>query len=261
MTDPKSNWAEPDRLWAGSGEAIFSVLPQTILTNFFSPRSENALLWNLIYPRAQPSLSLQALLALQPSWGTADLGVDRDEALIPYYWGYRLDGMRLDGLDGVLTDIDGRGPKTEVDLFLLGERTLISIESKRSSTFGRCARYMARRCPEIHNTNQDQDVSCRYWEPGPARFSELLKMGPRPTPESDTVPCNVHYQLARTNLVGGILASRLGRHHAMWILMPRKRWHALESTWLDFVERVGDDRAWRWMRAIAWEQIRNLPTY
>ena len=260
MTNPASNWAEPSRLWAGSGEAIFSALPQTILTNFYSPRSENALLWNLIYPRAQPSLSLQTLLDLEPLWGTADLGIERDEPLIPYYWGYHLDGSRLDALDQVLTGINAKGPRTEVDLFFLGERTLISIESKHTSGFGRCSRYAARCCPEIHNAHLEEPVNCQYWQPGPARFSELLQVGPRPTPESDAVPCNVHYQLARTYLVGSTLAWRLGRQFALWIFLPRKRWRALEPTWLDFVERVDDDQAWRWMRAIAWEQIAMLPT-
>lgn len=260
MTGSNTHRIEPHRVWAGSGENIFSVLPQTIRANFYSPRSENALLWNLIYPRAQPSLSLRALLAFTPLWGTADLRIEYDEILFPYYWGYHLDGTRLAGLDEVLSTIDGSGPQTEVDLFLLGERTLISIESKHTSSFGRCSRFTAGRCPEIHESDQNTNESCRYWEPGPTQFSELLQLGPPPTSESDEVPCNLHYQLARTHLVGTTLARRLGRQHALWIFLPHKRWRALEPSWLDFVDRVSDDQAWRWMRAIAWEQIGALPT-
>lgn len=258
MTDRSFDTPHPKRLWTGSGEAIFSVLPNTILTNFYSDRSENALLWNLIYARAQPTLSLKALLALKPLWGSADLGDDQDDHLVPYYWGYHRDGSRLQWLDDTLADVDGAGPRTEVDLFLLGERRLIAVESKHTSGFGRCARYAAQRCPEIHPANTD-DPHCRYWEPGPALFTNLLQVGPRPTSESDAVPCNVHYQLARTLLVGSELARRLGRQFALWVFLPRKGWRALEPAWLDFVARVDDDLAWRWMRAIAWEQIRSLP--
>jgi hypothetical protein len=258
VTEPNFTGAEPDRLWVGSGEAIFTVLPQSVLRNFYSPRSENALLWNLIYPRAQPSFSLKDLLTLDALWGTPDLGSVPDEHLIPYYWGFQLDGSRLSELDETLASIDGGGPQTEVDLFLLGEKTLIGVESKRSSGFGRCARYSAGRCPEIH-PNDPENQACRYWEPGPGCFSDSLGMGPRPTPDSELVPCNLHYQLARTYVVGSALAQRLGRQFALWIFLPQRRWRALEPTWLDFVERVGDDQSWRWMRVISWEQLQTLP--
>jgi hypothetical protein len=256
--DSNTHRAESKRLWAGSGEALFNVLPHTILANFRSPRSENALLWNLIYPRAQPSLSLKALLELDALWGTPNLPFDVDDQLIPYYWGYRLDGSSLEKLEDVLMAVDGPGPKTEIDLMLLGYRYLFAVEGKHTSGFGRCARYQSHRCPEIHRTESDKQI-CRYWEPGVTRFSTLLELGDRPTPGSEQVPCNTHYQLARTYLIGHELAEQLNRDFALWVFLPRKRWRALEPSWLDFVERVKDDRAWGWMRAIAWEQIQSLP--
>jgi hypothetical protein len=164
---------KPSRLWTGSGEPLFSALPGTILANFYNPQSENALLWNLIYPRAQPSLSLRSLLSLKTLWGTPDPGDYKDDELIPYYWGYAQDGSRLRDLDSVLDEVDGPGPKTEIDLFLLGQHRLIAIEAKHNSVFGRCSRYAAHRCPEIHASDEEGTV-CRYWEPGPGQFVAWL---------------------------------------------------------------------------------------
>jgi hypothetical protein len=190
-----------------------------VLANFNTPRSENALLWNLLYPRSQPSLSLAALLALSSLWGTAPPGEVRDDQLHPFYWGHGLDGSRLQGLDDALKEVDGPGPKTEIDLILLGKKVLISVEAKHTSLFGRCSRYAAMRCPEIH----------------------------------------VHYQLARTVMVGHHLAKRLNREFALWIFLPQARWRSIEKTWLDFADRVLDDHIWRSMRVISWEQVQSLP--
>jgi hypothetical protein len=250
---------EPARLWAGSGEPLFAALPGTILANFYNPHSENALLWNLIYPRAQPSLSLGSLLALKTLWGTPEPGDYKDDELIPYYWGYAQGGSRLSGLDGVLDAVDGPGPKTEIDLFLLGKQRLIAVEAKHNSVFGHCSRYAAHRCPEIHKS-EGTTSTCHYWEPGPGQFEGAFAFGSRPTNEDVGVPCHRHYQLARTYLVGRNIAERLGLDFALWVFLPQKRWRAIEATWKDFTDRVIDDHAWRWMRVISWEQIQTLPT-
>jgi len=249
---------EPARLWAGSNEPLFAALPGTILANLYNPRSENALLWNLIYPRAQPSLSLRSLLTLKTMWGTPNPGNLKDDEMIPYYWGYAQDGSRLAELDDVLDEVDGSGPKTEIDLFLLGQQLLIAIEVKHNSVFGRCSRYTAHRCPEIHASEAEASI-CRYWEPGPGQFVRALAFGTRPQNGDVDVICNAHYQLARTFVVGQTLAWKLRRDFALWIFLPQKRWRAIEKSWLDFADRVVDDRMWRWMRAISWEQIQTLP--
>ncbi len=259
MLDRNKHHAQPERLWAGAEEAIFSALPGTILSNFYTPRSENALLWNLIYPRAHPSINLRALLTLKPLWGTTDLQMDEEEVLTPYFWGYHIDGTRLPGLEQVLVEIDGAGPRTEIDLFLSGASTLIAVEAKHTGGFGRCSRYMAAQCPEVHPATTGTAV-CRYWELGPSRFADQLAMGDRPMLDQMVIPCNDHYQLARTYLVGKTLAQRLGRRFALWIFIPRKRWRSLQTGWLDFAERVQDDRVWRWMRVIPWEELQKLPT-
>jgi hypothetical protein len=248
----------PQRLWTGSSEPIFSVLPGTVLANCNNPRSENALLWNLLYPRSQPSVSLAALLALSSLWGTATPGEVRDDQLLPFFWGYGLNGSRLKGLDAVLREVDGPGPKTEIDLILLGEKVLITVEAKHTSLFGRCSRYGAMRCPEIHE-NDSAESSCRYWDTGSGRFADLLGFGSRPEPTSLEVPCNVHYQLARTVMVGYHLAQRLDREFALWIFLPQARWRSVEKTWLDFSERLLDDHIWRSLRVISWEQLQSLP--
>lgn len=250
---------EPARLWAGSRERIFTVLPGTVLANFNNPRSENALLWNIIYPRAQPYLSLHSLLRLKHFWGSSSPDDVKDDQLIPYYWGYRQNGSRLHALDDVLNELDGSGPKTEIDLFLLGQRNIILVEAKHTSVFGRCMRYSSRRCPEIHPAQADESV-CRYWEPGPANFADALAFGSRPDYDAEEIPCYTHYQLARTFVIGKTLAEQLSRQFALWVFLPQKHWRVVEKTWMDFVDRVVDDHLWRWMRVISWEQIQTLPS-
>ncbi len=39
-----------------------------------------------------------------------------DDALLPYFWGFDVDGERLPELDPVLVEVDGPGNKTEIDL-------------------------------------------------------------------------------------------------------------------------------------------------
>ena len=58
------------RIWFGSEERIFNVLPNNVVANFRTPRSENALLWNTIYRIAQPTINLKSMLDLKPIWGT-----------------------------------------------------------------------------------------------------------------------------------------------------------------------------------------------
>lgn len=250
---------KPSRLWAGSDEPIFGVLPGTVLDNFYNPHAENALLWNLIYPRAQPTLPLVELLGRVPLWGTPYPEELKEERPLPYYWGFGQDGSRLAELDDVLIHVDGPGPKTEIDLLLRGQRLLIAVEAKRNGDFGRCARYVGGRCPEVHGSGEGGDAVCRYWEPGAAQFVAQLIMGARPGPETLNPACNLHYQLARTLLIGKSLAVRLGLQFALWVFLPRKRWRALEKTWLDFTERVRDDQLWRMMRVLSWEQVEQIP--
>ncbi len=201
---------------------------------------------------------MAALLDGPPLWGSSYPEELRGEQLIPYFWGYRHDGVRLEALDEVLEAVDGPGPKTEIDLFLRGSGILIAVEAKHTSSFGRCSRYASGRCPEVH-LPLDGDEACRYWEPGPSHFSDLLAFGSRPDPESLDVPCNIHYQLARTLLIGQTLARQLGLAFGLWVIVAQTGWRGLEKTWLAFTECVRDDRQWRMMRVVSWEQIRKLP--
>jgi hypothetical protein len=238
---------------AGSQEPVFDVLPRRIIDDLTKPQSESSLLWNTIYPRAQPTLALAEILDQRPLWGTA-AELD-DDALIPYYWGFDQAGKRLQGLDSALDMIDGAEQQTEVDLFLLGAQQLVLVEAKRSGGLGRCARYMSERCPEVHI-----DGACRYWELDRARFASALEFGARPVPEADPPPCNRHYQLARTLLVGLALSKKIDRRLHLWLILPRARWRALEADWLDFVGRIRDAGLWRRLRVYAWENIRQLRT-
>jgi len=248
----------PKRVFSGEEEGIFSVLPESVLTNFINPTSENALLWNVIYPLAQPTIALIDLLNIRPLWGNPNEENETDDALTPYYWGYDVDGVRLSRLDDVLLMIDGSGPKTEVDLFFLGKGNLILVESKRKSGFGRCSRFVKRRCPEMHLTVGDGWSPCRYWEVEKSRFISHLAMGLRPEPDSESPACNRHYQLARTLTIGHELADLLEREFHLWVFAPRPHWSKLEKDWLDFTERVQDDSLWRRLRVIAWEDIQEI---
>ncbi|MGD2254092.1 MAG: hypothetical protein PVF70_14375 [Anaerolineales bacterium] len=250
----------PRRLLVGQEERIFDVLPQSVLANLYHAASENALLWNLIYPLAQPTLSLAALLSLRPLWGTAALQADEDD-LRPYYWGYSVDGERLPGLDQALDSVDGPGPRTEVDLFLVGETNLVLVEAKHMSGPGRCSRYGSGRCPEVHVEEVGAQESCRYWELPSSRFDRLLELGERPQPDDTAPPCNRHYQLARTLTLGATLAAEHGLDLHLWMITPRSRWASLQKSWLDFAERVREDSVWRRMRVLSWETIAGLPTH
>jgi hypothetical protein len=239
------------RILHGEREPIFRALPQSVLDNLRSPSSETAVLWNLIYPLARPSLSLDKLLAIQPIWGSKN-DLQEDE-LAPYFWGHALSGVRLPILDDTLGAVEGKGPRTEVDLFLVGDRNLIAIEGKHLAALGRCSRYQKSSCPEIHGSPVEDD--CRYWERRISRFSSLMDFGTRPDVETQNPPCHRHYQLARTLLVGVRMAEALDLAMHLWLLIPRMRWSSAERDWMDFADRVKDEGLWKRMRVIALEDL------
>lgn len=245
-----------NRLLAGSSEPIFTVLPERVLANLRRQGSENALVWNMVYPRARPTLLLREWLAVPPLWGTAKLEAAED-VLTPFFWGYSVDGRRLEGLDECLDRLDGPGQQTEVDLFLLGASTLVLVEAKHLTAAGRCKRHASHRCPEVHPEGVGTGEPCRYWDVPGIRFSGALDFGPRPAPGGKTPPCARHYQMGRTLMLGLLLAERLSRVLNLWLMMPRQRWRGLQTTWLDFADRVRDPQLWRRLRVLAWEDIPN----
>jgi hypothetical protein len=241
----------------GESEPIFSALPERVLGNLRYPGSENALVWNMVYPLASPELSLTSILALNPLWGTPTLQLPEDK-LIPYFWGYSVDGQFLPELKNILDEIDGPGLQSEVDLFLVGENNLILAEAKHLSTMGRCSRFSNGRCPEVHPQRFQTASACRYWEHGEQNFSRQLLFGNRPAPGGKNIPCNRHYQLGRTLLVGRALAARLKLDLHVWLLIPRSRWRAIQKPWMDFCDRVKDEALWRRMRVISWEDVQSI---
>ncbi len=245
----------PGRILAGENEPIFDALPEGVMANLRRAGSENVLVWNLIYPHSAAGLPLQGLLALPRLWGSA---VPREEdRLVPYFWGFSVAGERCPMLDDALMDVDGPGPQTEIDLILLGARTLVVVEAKRSVGPGRCGRYLQGRCPEIH-LRMAAEQSCRYWEDPTARFNAELSFGDRPTTGDPSPPCNRHYQLARTLLVGRALEKKLAREFHLWLFVGRRQWRSIERDWVDFTDRLRNDDLWRRSRVIAWEDIRSL---
>jgi len=246
----------------GSGETVFSALPNQVLANLRHSGSENALVWNLIYPLAKPTINFASLMTLTPLWGTVELDFENEALeLEPYYWGFNILGEPLFALDSTLERIDGSGPKTEVDLFLVGKTDIVLVEAKHLSGLGRCSRYAQHRCPEIYLSEEDRMQSCRYWQSGEQAFGQHLELGSRPKPGDPSPACNRHYQLARTLLVGITLAKELRLNPHLWLILPRKRWRNMEKTWLDFAERVRDECLWRQMRVLAWEDVQSLSEY
>ncbi len=243
----------PDRLLAGQAEPIFDALPESILGNLRHPGSENALLWNSIYPLAQPTLSLSQFLALPCQWGSY-WEVPPEDELIPYYWGYSLAGERLPELESFADASEGPESRIEVDLFLLGKRHLVLVEAKHLSGLGRCSRYTQGRCPEIQPPGHGEG-SCRYWDHPEFIFSSHLRFGERPTERSEAPPCSRHYQIARTLLLGARLAAIYRRTLHLWLIMPMSRWRSIEPDWLDFCDRVRDSELWKRLRVLTWEAL------
>jgi hypothetical protein len=209
--------------------------------------------WQSFYPFAHVGLSYRSWSSILPLWGSP-LPPEQDDQLVPYFWGLRVDGQPLAGLSDAARAIAGRDDRLEVDLLLAGERTLIAVEAKTDAEPGRCVRYEASRCPEVHGGLEP----CRYWESG-ASFSELMDFGPRPASnDAARPPCARHYQLARTLLMVQRLGRTSGLQPQLCLILPRRRWPALRPLWLDFAERVRDEELWRCLRVVAWEDLSRL---
>jgi hypothetical protein len=250
---PRRKAPLPRAILAGEQEGAFDRLPETVIANLRRPHSENALLWNTFYPQPGRSIRLESLLAIRPLWGTR-LAAPTEETLEPYFWGFNAGGHPLPGLEQTLDEVDGPGPRTEIDLLLLGPSSLIVVEAKNLSTLGRCGRHQRRVCPEVHLSADHWLEQCRYWDVPAARFDRLLDLGPRPGPGAPAPACARHHQLARTLVVGDALARRQALRLLVWVLLPRERWPAHERTWLDFAERVRDPDLWRRLRVMGWEE-------
>ena len=269
----------PRGILAGSDEKVFQALPTSTLENMRRARDESAVLWNVLYPKAQPHLSFRDLLALRPLWGRPAGPDVPDDDLQPFYWGFSIDGERMSDLPAALEAVAGREDLLEVDLLLVGRKNLVVIEAKNLASAGQCGRYLHWRCPEIHRTSEALPLrspplesssggdklpgnarGCRYWEEPSEPFARLFDFGSRPSPESDRPPCADHYQLARCLLLARELARRIGRQPHLWLIVPQARWPEISPTWLSFAERVEDDEDWRGLRVLAWEAIQNLGT-
>ena len=245
----------PRGILSGSDEAIFRVLPQSVLDNMRRARDESALLWNILYPRAHPGLSLQALLTPRPMWGSpADPG--EEDELRPFFWGFAVSGERPPRLDESLEVVAGRDDLLENDLLLVGKRHLILVEAKHLGIAGTCGRYNNSRCPEVHRPGEP---GCRYWMGAPGLFEDHFNFEAKPTPDTDRPPCFRHYQLARTLLLARDLSGRMGLIPHVWLIVPRRRWPEVRPVWLDFAERVRDDAMWRRLRVLSWEALQRLP--
>ena len=244
----------PKGVLAGDREPIFSFLSEEVRANMLRQGSESAVLWNAFYPFAHRGISLRDWLSQRPLWGSAPQAVE-DDQLIPYFWGLHADGSPLEGLADTAWTIAGRDDRLEIDLLLLGSRHLVVVEAKVDGEAGRCGRYYAERCPEVHGGGG----TCRYWEDGPAAFDRVLDFGLRPERDQEArPPCATRYQLARTLLAVQHLARKKGLTPHFALLIPRRRWPALEAGWLDFAERVRDEAQWRRLRVLAWEDLMAL---
>lgn len=244
----------PAGIAAGDREPIFSRLSEEIVQNMRRPGSESAAIWNAFYAFAHTGIEARAWYGLPRLWGTAVV-VPQDDRLTPYFWGLDVEGRPLEGLARSIEEIAGREDRLEVDLILKGANHLIAVEAKVDAEPGRCGRYLSGRCPEVHQVGSP----CGYWEPGPGRFDAHLDFGLRPIADMEEGPaCSEHYQLGRTLLLVERLARQTGAAGSVCLLIPRRRWAAIRTTWLDFVDRVRDDGLWRRLRVLAWEDLKGL---
>lgn len=249
-----TNAPPPAGITSGEREPIFSHLSEEIVRNMRQPGSESSAIWNAFYPFAHAGVESRAWHGVPRLWGTpaVDPGDDR---LTPYFWGLDVEGRPMDGLAAAIGAIAGRDDRLEVDLILRGQRGIVVVEAKADAEPGRCGRYLGGRCPEVHQVGE----ACRYWEPGAAGFWPRLDFGPRPAADlADAPPCSHHYQLGRTLLLAEHLGGALGLVPYLCLLIPRRRWPSIRSTWLDFAERVREEDAWRRLRVMAWEDLRVL---
>ena len=244
----------PRSILSGENEGAFDHLPETVIANLRRTNSENARLWNTFYPRPGFELRLADLLSVTPLWGS--LAEDPlNDRMQPYFWGFHPNGQRLEGLADALEEIDGTGPRTEIDLILRGDANVVVIEAKNLSTLGRCGRFQRRVCPEVQVTAERWLERCRYWDEDGARFDAFLDFGPRPGPGAPPPHCARHYEMARTLLVGQALARRHAARLHVWVILPKGRWPAIERTWLDFADRIHDPERWRRLRVVAWDDL------
>ena len=219
------------------------------------PDSESALLWNLIYQRAQPTLAAEELLSLPPLWGSRVDPIFDD--LLPYYWGFSQMGARMPRLDHVLDMVDGPGPKTEVDLFLLGESGACAYRGKAHGRMWGGAVGTAQENVPRFTMNPRRLVA----DIGHRRnrcFPTCSISGSSPSEMIRHRCANRHYQLGRTALVGSELAKELNRRLHLWLILPRSRWRYLRRDWIDFSDRIGNDSLWRRLRVLAWEDVISL---
>jgi hypothetical protein len=241
----------PKGILAGEREPLFRYLSEEVRLNMARHGSESAALWNAFYPFAHQGLSLRGWQRIRPLWGAASFSQD-DDLLVPYFWGLSVDGTPLDGLADTAALVAGRDDRLEIDLLLMGARHLIAVEAKMEGEPGRCGRFDAGRCPEIHGGGDD----CRYWEDGASSFESYLDFGARPRKGQEAQPpCVVHYQLARTLLAVVKLAAMRGLTPHLALLIPRRRWAARQAAWQDFAERVRDEEQWKRLSVVAWEDL------
>ncbi len=253
---PRRRSPLPRAILAGEQEGAFDHLPETVIANLRRPHSENARLWNTFYPRPGDGLRLEQLLSITPLWGSAPDAGNADR-LEPYFWGVHPSGRELEGLSEALDEVDGPGPRTEIDLLLRGTSNLVVIEARTSARSAGAGGISARCAPRSisrRSTGSTAAGTGRCLRPGSIVCSIS---GPDQVPVRRPRRARGTISWHAPSWWGMRWRGRTQLRLHVWVLVPRNRWPALERTWLDFVEGVRDPDLWRRLRVVAWDQVRS----
>lgn len=206
---------------------VYDLLPLRTQTKILSPVSEDKLTWDCFFGLLRAG-KLGTVLASLLKIPDENL---KDARLVLWGFEIREDGAAVcEPLRAVLSAVENyrdgtpEGQKTEPDVIVVSGGSLLIAECKRRSTLGRCSRFEASRCPEIHIDRRKRPY-CQYWTRG---LRELIGFS-RPVPATSDPECNRHYQLLRNYMIGDRLAAALGLPLQLMVVKASNSPHFAET--------------------------------
>lgn len=206
---------------------VYHLLPQRTQKKILSPISEDKLTWDCF-------VGLKQAKALGPVLADS-LAIPREKLAGAHLvlWGWEIhtsSASKWAPLSDVLSAVedyrDGRpeGQKTEPDVIVFTESSLLVIECKRHSRLGTCSRFKDKRCPEI-DVDRRKRPYCQYWARG---LNELVAF-PMPVPMVLAPECDLYYQLMRNYMIGLRLAEALRLSLHLMVVKAKNSPHFVET--------------------------------
>jgi hypothetical protein len=206
---------------------VYERLPLRTQKKLLSPRSEDKLTWDCFFGLHKAG-ELGAVLASVLQIPKRSLN---DPRLM--LWGFEIQEESAslweplyDTLSAIENYGDGKpeGQKTEPDVIVVSERSLVVAECKRMHGLGRCSRFEDERCPEIHLDRRKRPY-CQYWNRG---LVELVSFS-KPVPPAAAPDCNLYYQLLRNYMIGDRLATALRLQLHLMVVKAANSPHSAET--------------------------------